>query len=139
MPSGKKTKNIKPKFFFIKDRVDSTEIKVIDCPMEEMWADMLMKPLQGMAFRTMRAELMNCPVNYNKEDECESDLAKQTQQMPKMGTKTAIKWMASVSPQECIGHERFKFPTTDRPSEAGRASLTWQVRLGHTKRGREKK
>jgi hypothetical protein len=53
--SGKKTKHIKAKFFFIKDKVDSGEIRMIDCPAEEMWADVLTKPLQGMAFRTMRA------------------------------------------------------------------------------------
>ena len=34
--SGKKTKHIKAKFFFIKDRVDNGKIKVIDCPTEEM-------------------------------------------------------------------------------------------------------
>ncbi len=67
--SGKKTKHIKAKFFFIKDRVDDGKIKVIDCPMEEMWADILTKPLQGMAFRTMRAVLMNCPVNYEDAEE----------------------------------------------------------------------
>jgi hypothetical protein len=50
MSRGKKTKQIKAKFFFIKDRIDSGEIKVIDCPSEEMWADVLAKPLQGMAF-----------------------------------------------------------------------------------------
>jgi hypothetical protein len=38
MSSGKKTKHIKAKFFFIKDMIDSSEIKVIDCPSEEMWA-----------------------------------------------------------------------------------------------------
>ena len=53
MSSGKKTKHIKAKFFFIKDRVDDGEIKVIDCPTEEMWADMISKPLQGTAFRVM--------------------------------------------------------------------------------------
>jgi hypothetical protein len=64
MSSGKRMKHIKAKFFFIKDRVDKGEIKVMDCPTKEMWADVLTKPLQGMAFQTMRAELMNCPVNY---------------------------------------------------------------------------
>jgi hypothetical protein len=44
---------VRAKFFFIKDRVDEGEIKVIDCPSEEMWADVLTKLLQGMAFRTM--------------------------------------------------------------------------------------
>jgi hypothetical protein len=53
MSSRKRTKHIKSKFFFIKDRVDIGEIKVINCQTEEMWADVLAKPLQGMAFRTM--------------------------------------------------------------------------------------
>ncbi len=39
--SGKKTKHVKAKFFLIKDWVDNGEIKVIDCPAEEMWADIL--------------------------------------------------------------------------------------------------
>jgi hypothetical protein len=69
MSSGRKTKHIKAKFFFIKDRVDDGEIKVIDCPTEEIWADILTKLLQGMAFRTMRAILMNCPINYEEAEE----------------------------------------------------------------------
>ena len=48
--SGRKTKHVKAKLLFIKDRVDEGEIKVIDCPAGEMWADILTKPLQGMAF-----------------------------------------------------------------------------------------
>ncbi len=50
MSSGKRMKRIKAKFFFIKDRVDKGEIKVMYCLTEEMWVDMLTKPLQGMAF-----------------------------------------------------------------------------------------
>ena len=34
MLSNKKTKHIKAKFFFVKDRVDDGEIKVINCPTE---------------------------------------------------------------------------------------------------------
>jgi hypothetical protein len=66
--SWKKMKHIKVKFFFIKDGVDSGEIKVIDCPAEEMWADVLTKLPQGMAFRTMIAQLMNCAINYKDEE-----------------------------------------------------------------------
>ncbi len=66
-----KTKHVKAKFFFIKDWVDGSEIKVIDCPAVEMWADILIKPLQGLAFRTMRAALMNCLINYEDEEETE--------------------------------------------------------------------
>jgi hypothetical protein len=69
--NGKKTKHIKTKFFFIKDNVDDGEMQVIDRPTKNMWADVLTKPLQGVAFKKMRAELMNCSVNYkeNKEEE----------------------------------------------------------------------
>ena len=48
--SSKKTKHIKAKFFFIKDKVDSGEIKVKDCPTNVMWADCQSKPLQGKLF-----------------------------------------------------------------------------------------
>ena len=70
MSSGKK---------IIKDRVDDGEIKVIDCPTEVMWADIMTKPLQGTAFRVMRAELMNCPVNYEDPTEEEAKETKRTQ------------------------------------------------------------
>ncbi len=69
MLSRKKTKRIKANLFFIKDRVNEGEIRVMGCLGEEMWADVLTKPLQGMAFRTMQAELMNCPVNYEDPPE----------------------------------------------------------------------
>jgi hypothetical protein len=29
-----------------------------------MWADIMTKPLQGTAFKIMRAELMKCPLEY---------------------------------------------------------------------------
>jgi hypothetical protein len=45
--SGKKTKNIKAKFFYIKDRVDGRDMQEIDCPTEEMWADVLTKTFAG--------------------------------------------------------------------------------------------
>jgi hypothetical protein len=88
MSSRKKTKHIKAKFFFIKDRIDDREIRVLDCPAKEMWADVMTKPLQGTAFWVMQAELMNCLVNYNDPE-----------------TKT-VTWKSEVdapfkAPQEC--------------------------------------
>jgi hypothetical protein len=114
--SGKKTKHIKAKFFFIKDRVDSGEIRVIDCPAEEMWADVLTKPLQGMAFRSMRAQLMNCAINYEDEEE-----KTPPRLMPVRGSKLVTwkdtKHQSLQAPQECVGLNRQKHlprPTTDR-------------------------
>jgi hypothetical protein len=34
--NGKKTKRIKAKFFFIKDRVNDGEVRIVHCPTEEM-------------------------------------------------------------------------------------------------------
>ena len=51
LSSSRKTNHIKSKFFFIKDKVDSEEVKIVDCPAGVMGADVLTKPLQGTAFR----------------------------------------------------------------------------------------
>ena len=64
--SSKKTKHIKAKFFFVKDKVDSREMKIIDCPTDVMWADIMRKPIQGKAYRIMRAKLMNCEIDYKE-------------------------------------------------------------------------
>ena len=52
--SGKKTKHIRAKFFFIEDRINDGEVIVVNCPIEGMWADISTKPLQGKASRMMR-------------------------------------------------------------------------------------
>ena len=46
---SEKTKCIKAKLLLIKDRVNDGEILVMDCPTEEMWADIMTKPLQETA------------------------------------------------------------------------------------------
>jgi hypothetical protein len=60
--SSKRTKHIKAKYFLIKDYYDGGEIDLKYCPTNEMWADILTKPLQGQLFKQMRAFLQNCAV-----------------------------------------------------------------------------
>ena len=67
--SSKRTKHIKAKYFLIKDYYDAGEIDVRFCPTEEMWADVLTKPLQGQKFKDMRAFLQNCPRDYDDNNE----------------------------------------------------------------------
>jgi hypothetical protein len=67
--SSKRTKHIKAKYFLIKDYYDAGEIDVKFCPTDEMWADVLTKPLQGQKFRDMRAFLQNCPRDYDDDTE----------------------------------------------------------------------
>jgi hypothetical protein len=42
---------------------------IVNCRTEGMWADKLTEPLQGMAFRMMRAKLMNCDKDYFESEE----------------------------------------------------------------------
>ena len=56
--STKRTKHIQIRYFFVKDQVDSKEIEVVYCPMEDMVADFT-KPLQGNLFRKLRDLIMD--------------------------------------------------------------------------------
>jgi hypothetical protein len=61
MSSSQRTKHIKAKYILIKDYYDAGVINVKFCPTNQIWADVLTKPLQGQKFRDMRAFLQNCP------------------------------------------------------------------------------
>ena len=67
--SLKRTKHINIRYFFVHDRVDKKELELEHCPNEEMWADVLTKPKQGLAWITFRAQLMGVDIHYNDEKE----------------------------------------------------------------------
>ena len=104
--SGKRTKHIKAKFFFIKDKVDNGEMRIRDCPTGEMWADVLTKPLQGLAFKQMRAQLMNCSVEYEEDEE--QEITMPLKSLPE-GRTNPLK-----APQECVGNNTKLTRATDR-------------------------
>jgi hypothetical protein len=54
-----RTRHIHIRYFFVKDRVDSGEVRIEYKPTKLMLADLLTKPLQGDLFRAMRKELLN--------------------------------------------------------------------------------
>ena len=110
--SGRKTKHIRAKFFFIKDRIDDGEVTVVNCPTEGMWADILTKPLQGKAFRLMRSKLMNCEEDYFENEEPEKN--KHARQKPVVGR---VSRAGSTQPlQECVGRSAIsrELAVTDR-------------------------
>ena len=125
--SGKKTKHIKAKFFFIKDKVDDGEMQVIDCPSENMWADVLTKPLQGMAFKRMQAELMNCSVDYEEDDERETTL--HTKSLSERGQ------IPSQTPQECVEGSTKSYLGKDR--QIGVSRIRKRSKPPVQKKGRE--
>ena len=101
--SSKHSKHIKAKCFFVKHYHHLGEITLTYCPTNLMWVDILTKPLQGSAFRNMRAFLMNCPVNYSEDPAFISLLTPLS-----IRTKPQIPRIAA-SPPECV---ETKFPST---------------------------
>ena len=56
--SSKRTKHINVRYFFITDRILKGEVRVECCPMGDMVADFMMKPLQGSTFKKFRDLIM---------------------------------------------------------------------------------
>ena len=72
----------------------------MDCLARVGWANVLTQPLQGAEFRKMRAQLMNCAMEYKDEEESATKkrktLIEQTSQQDTIQTV-----------QECVG----QYPT----------------------------
>ena len=57
--SGKATRHIDVRYYFIKDQIDQKLMRLEYCPTDLMVTDVLTKPLQGTKFRRWRARLLN--------------------------------------------------------------------------------
>jgi hypothetical protein len=57
--SGKRTRHIAIRYFFVADRIQSGELRMEYCPTGDMVADFFTKPLQGALFRRLRDLVMN--------------------------------------------------------------------------------
>ena len=57
--SGKATRHIDVRYYFIKDQIDQKLMRLEYCPTDIMVTDVLTKPLQGTQFRCLRALLLN--------------------------------------------------------------------------------
>jgi hypothetical protein len=66
-PTSLNSKHIKVRYFFLKEKYDNNEIKLVYTPTGEMIADILTKPLQGEAFITARNRLINW--NYTIDEQ----------------------------------------------------------------------
>ena len=63
--SSKRTKHIKARYFFIKDKMEEGKVEIWYCLTKKMWSDVLNKPKQGAPFRKDRAVLMGIPEEYD--------------------------------------------------------------------------
>ena len=56
--SGKRTRALNIRFFFIHDQINKGNLRVVYCPTTDMHADYFTKPLQGKLFHEHRAFIM---------------------------------------------------------------------------------
>ena len=74
--SGKRTKHINIRYFFVADRIDSNELTIEYCPTGDMIGDFFTKPLQGAQFIKFRKEILNLEYddlsmyNIERSQEC---------------------------------------------------------------------
>jgi hypothetical protein len=73
--SGRRTRHIDIRYFFVTDRIKHGEMRIEYCPTGDMVADFFTKPLQGSLFRKLRAIILNIPgralsVDTSTSQEC---------------------------------------------------------------------
>ncbi|KAL7571371.1 hypothetical protein ACA910_007683 [Epithemia clementina (nom. ined.)] len=56
--SGKRTRHLNIKYFFITDQIEKEQVKIEYCPTDELWADYMTKPLMGSKFKKFRERIM---------------------------------------------------------------------------------
>ena len=105
--SLKRTKHIKVKYFFIKDKVDQGEVSIEHCPTKQMWTDINTKPKQGLVYRVFRGHVMGIPADYK-----DSDYAGKVPLSPDVLMLPMTK--AQIASQECVGGNQLPL-TGDRP------------------------
>jgi hypothetical protein len=59
--SGRRTRHIAIRYFFVADRVKNGEMRIEYCPTDDMNGDFFTKPLQGSKFRKFRRIVLNSP------------------------------------------------------------------------------
>jgi hypothetical protein len=77
--SGRRTRHIDIRYFFVSDRIARKELRVEYCPTGDMVADFFTKPLQGSLFRKLRKIILNLPDdieldNVTVSQECVGDM-----------------------------------------------------------------
>ena len=57
--SGKRTRHINIRYYFITDHIANGDIRIQHCPTDKLISDFYTKPLQGQLFRTFRSLILN--------------------------------------------------------------------------------
>ena len=117
--SSKRTKHIRVRYYFVKDRITAGDIVVKHCPTREILADHFTKPLQGALFRKFRAEIQGIPATMDDEEMGWDAPGPFNVPLKAVDTATGI-----PSPQECVGKDRISaLSIGPSPNIGGREGL----------------
>ena len=98
---SKRTKHIRERYYFIKDRISTGGIVVKHCPTGEMLADHFTKSLQGALLQKFRAEIQGIPATMTDEE-----MFRDTPGLFNMAPDTATTATRKPSTQECVTEEQ---------------------------------
>ena len=81
--SGKRTRALNIRYFFLTDQVEKGNLTIEYCPTDDMVGDFHTKPLQGEKFRKFRNEILGCELFFflKKKEEKIHDCVKSTYTM----------------------------------------------------------
>ena len=92
--SGRKTRHINIRYYFVTDNIRRQRLRVEHCPTEHMIGDFHTKPLQGAQFRRFRKAILNLPDDGLNHDpiatgqECVEDPTTNPESSPEHGART---------------------------------------------------
>ena len=92
------TRDLDIRYFFISDQIEKGYIKIQYCPIDQMTADYLTKPLQEQNFHKFCAKILNLPTTTNQQP----STPKPNKQFSNQ-TKMYVEAVKSVGQQECVG------------------------------------
>ena len=98
--SGKRTRHINIRFYFITDRLAKGDISVTHCPTDMLVADFYTKPLQGKLFRIFRNLILNL------DDKTSLNMSNAEQLIKNKSSTTCSD--KPRCPQECVGGKTCK-------------------------------
>ena len=105
MSSGKRTKHINIRYFFVTDRASEGELSIEWCPTADVVADFATKPLHGALFRKFRDQIMGVvPMNdpsAGKKKPMQLGKVVSDKKKPRKGKKSLV--LQKAVPQECVG------------------------------------
>jgi len=117
--SGKKTRHMDIRCFFVTDNVKRQRVSICCCPTDLMWADGHTKPLQGSQFCLQRALLLNPQGTPELEQFCQHAMPHVIRHMAKdvsISAQRPGKPLASL--QECVGTSGLELGTQAQPIRA---------------------